>query len=209
VFYQNDSFGLSGLDGVKKALARRKLSLAAKGAFERNTLAVQAGLSAVMPANPDAVIIVAPYQPSAAFIRAAHEAALKASFSTISFVGTENLIASLGKEAEGIVISQVVPSPADAGLPLVHDYQAALKQAAANAAPSYVSLEGYVTGRVVLAALERAGREVTRESLVSALESIDHLDLGGMIFNFSATDHQGSKAVFLTVVREGLAQPLH
>jgi len=208
VFYQNDSFGLAGLSGVEKALARRKLGIAAKGTFERNTVSVQSGLTAVMEGAPDAVIIVAPYKPTAAFVRAAREAGLKAPFSTISFVGTENLIADLGRDATGLLISQVVPSPSDVSLALVRDYQAAIAKTAPDAAKSYVSFEGYVTGRALITALDRAGRDLTREKLIDAFHSISQVDFGGMTLSFSSTNHQGSSAVYLTAVKDGVAQPL-
>jgi ABC-type branched-subunit amino acid transport system substrate-binding protein len=206
VFYQNDSFGFSGLSGVEKALARRKLAIAAKGSFERNTLDVKGGLAAVLAGAPDAVVIVGPYQPTAVFVRAAREAGLKAQFATISFVGTESLIAELGPASAGMIVSQVVPSPVDTALPLSRDYQNALKKSAPAAAPTYVSFEGYAGGRVLLAALDLAGKDLSREKLIEAFHGMANLDLGGMSVSFSATNHQGSKAVYLTTIRDGKAQ---
>ena len=208
VFYQNDSFGLAGLAGVEKALGSRKLGLAAKGSFERNTVAVKGGLAAVMAASPDAVVIVAPYQPTAEFVRAARDAGLKSKFATISFVGTENLIAELGAAASGMIVSQVVPSPVDTNLAIARDYQAALKKAVPDATPSYVSFEGYVTGRVLLAALEKAGKDVSREKLIEAIHGLAKLDIGGMAISFSESNHQGSSAVFLTTIQDSKAVAL-
>jgi branched-chain amino acid transport system substrate-binding protein len=208
VFYQNDSFGQSGLSGVEKALTKRKMTLAAKGSFERNTLAVKTGLAAVIAGEPDAIVIVGPYKPSAEFVRQARAAGVKSEMATISFVGTENLIADLGKDSEGILISQVVPAPVDGSLRLSAEYQAALKKSAPSEAPSYVSFEGYVNGRVLVAALEKAGADPTREKLVEALNGMAGLDLQGMKLSFSAQNHQASSAVFLTRVKAGKAEPL-
>jgi ABC-type branched-subunit amino acid transport system substrate-binding protein len=205
VFYQNDAFGLSGLAGVEKALTRRKLALAAKGSFERNTVAVQAGMAPVMESKPDVVIIVAPYKPTAAFVRSAKAAGLKSKFATISFVGTENLIAELGPDANSLLISQVVPSPTDTALVLARDYQAALAATGGGASPSYVSFEGYITGRVLIAALDRAGKDLSREKLIEAFHGMAQLDFGGMKISFSPTNHQGSNSVFLTTVKDGKA----
>jgi ABC-type branched-subunit amino acid transport system substrate-binding protein len=207
VFYQNDSFGFSVLSGVEKALTRRKLALVAKGSFERNTLDVKGGLAAVLAGAPDAVVIVGPYEPTAVFVRAAREAGLKAQFATISFVGTESLIAELGAASEGMMISEVVPSPTDATLALSRDYQSALKKSAPGASPTYVSFEGYVGGRVLAAALDLAGKDLSRERLIDAFHGMSKLDLGGMIFSFSPSNHQGSNAVYITTVKDGKAQP--
>jgi branched-chain amino acid transport system substrate-binding protein len=208
VFYQNDSFEQAGLSGLDKALTKRKMAVAAKGSFERNTMAVKTGLAAVMAAEPDAVVMVGPYKPTAEFVRQARAAGVKGELATISFVGTENLIADLGRDSEGVLISQVVPAPSDASQRLTREYQAALKKTAPTEAPSYVSFEGYVNRRVLLAALEKAGADPSREKLVEALNSTRSLDLDGIKLSFSVQNHQASSAVFLTRVKGGKAEPL-
>ncbi len=207
VFYQNDSFGQAGLSGVEKALAKRSLALGGKGTFERNTVAVKSGLASIVAAAPDAVVMVGPYKPIAAFVSEARAAGLNVPLATISFVGTENLIGELGDAANGLIISQVVPSPDDQGIPLVRSYLDALKAVAGDAAPSYVSLEGYVTGRLLALGLDRLGAGVTREALISALESPPPSDLGGMRVAMAADNHQASDKVYLTQVSARKARP--
>src|SRR5258708_27054627 len=119
--------------------------------------------------------------------------------------GRENLIAELGADSEGVLISRVVPSSGDASHKLTREYQAALKKSAPDATPSYVSYEGYVNGRVLIAALAKAGAEPTREQLVEALNSTANVDMDGMKVSFSAQNHQASNAVFLTRVKGGQA----
>jgi ABC-type branched-subunit amino acid transport system substrate-binding protein len=208
VFHQNDSFGQAGLAGTTKALEKRSLKVAATGTFERNTVAVQTGLAAILAAKPDAIIMVGPYKPLAVFVKEARAAGLSCPLATISFVGTESLIAELGAAADGLVISQVVPSPSDASLPLAKAYQAALAKAQADAKPSYVSFEGYISGRVLLAGLDKAGADPTREKLVTGLEALSSLDLGGFTVSFAADRRQASDKVWLTRVAGGAAQPV-
>lgn len=208
VFYQNDSFGLAGLSGTEKALARRGLKLVAKGSFERNTLAVKSGLVAVLDGKPDAVVIIGPYKPTAAFVHEFRAAGARAALATISFVGTESLILEAGKDADGVIISQVVPSPEAPGLPLVKAYQGAIARLTPAVTPSYTTLEGYLTGRLLIEALGRLGTEPTREKLVDAIEAMEALDLGGIRLSFSAASHQGGKTIFLTSVVDGKARPI-
>ncbi len=208
VFHQNDSFGQAGLAGTTKALEKRSLKVAATGTFERNTVAVQTGLAAMLAAKPDAIIMVGPYKPLAAFVREARAAGLTCPLATISFVGTESLITELGAAADGLVISQVMPSPSDAALPVVKAYQAALTKVQADAKPSYVTLEGYVTGRVLLTGLAKAGADPTREKLVAGLEGISALDLGGFTVTFAADRRQASDKVWLTKVAGGQPKPV-
>jgi len=207
VFYQNDAFGEAGLKGTEKALKKRGLELVAKGTFERGTVAVKKGLADVMAGAPEAVVMVGPYKPIAVFLKEAKTAGLGAMFSTVSFVGTENLIAEAGAEGEGVVITQVVPSPDDSSVVLVKEYQAALAAVDPAAKPGYISLEGYATGRLLGLGLDKAGAEPSRQGLVAAIEGITNVDVGGMVLSFSATDHQGSDAVFLTRIKAGKAVP--
>ena len=205
VFHQNDSFGEAGLKGTEAALKKRNLTLAAKGTFERNTVAVKAGLAVLKEAAPDAVVMVGPYTPIAAFLKEAKVVGLTVPMATVSFVGTENLIAAAGEDGEGVVISQVVPSPQDTSVPLVKEYQEALKAAFPEAKPGYVSLEGYATGKTLGAILEKSGKEPTRAGLLAAAQGLQGFDLGGMALTFGPEDHQGSDAVFLTVISAGNA----
>lgn len=210
VMYQNDAFGLAGLGGVERALAKRNLTLVEKASFERNTVAIKKGLADIIDSEPDAVVVVGPYKPVAAFLAAARAAGLTARIATISFVGTENLIAEAGPVADGVIISQVVPSPAATTVPVVAQYRAALAKVP-NVQPGYVSLEGYLSGRVLVAALQQAmtgAAPLTRESLVTACEGLHDLDLGGFQVAYDATHHQASNRVFITVIQHGAAVPV-
>ncbi len=207
VLYQNDAFGLAGLGGTERALTKRTLTLVRKASFERNTVAIKKALADIIDSEPDAVVVVAPYKPMAAFLTAARAAGLSARIATISFVGTENLLAEAGAAAEGVVISQVVPSPADTTVPVVAQYRAALAKVP-DAKPGYVSLEGYLSGRVLVAALQHSGTEPTRDALVAACEQLHNLDLGGFVVGYDAADHQASDKVFITVIQQGAAMPV-
>jgi ABC-type branched-subunit amino acid transport system substrate-binding protein len=206
VFYQNDSYGESGLAATAKALKNRNLEVIAKGTYERNTVAVKAGLANILSGNPDAVIMVGAYKPVAEFVRQAVDAHLKAEFATISFVGTENLLGELGPAGDGLIISQVVPSPTDTSAAVVKDYDQALTKSDSSAKHSYASLEGYIGGRLLVAALQKAGGD-DREKIVDAIDSLGTLDLGGMKLSYGAGKHQGSDSVFLTRAKGGVAQP--
>lgn len=209
VFYQDDSFGQAGLSGTEKALKKRGLKIAATGNFQRNTEAVKTGLAAVMAAKPDAVVMVGPYKPIAAFVKEAKTAGFHPVMATISFVGTENLIKELGDTAKGLVISQVVPSPEDLSIPVVKDFQASLKKTFPNEEPSFVRLEGYITAKVLVTAIEKAGAGLTREGLLDTIEGMNNVDIGGMTVSFSKDNHQGANKVFMTQVSDGKAKPVN
>jgi ABC-type branched-subunit amino acid transport system substrate-binding protein len=201
IFFQDDAFGRAGYDGVKKAMDKRGLQLAAEGAYERNTVAVKSALLTIKRAEPEAVVMVGAYKPCAEFIRLAHKVEFTPAFVNISFVGASALAKELGTEGKGVIVSQVVPFPWDASLKVVADYQAAIKAMDAKAEPEFVSLEGYLVGRLAIAALEKAGTSPTREGMLRAIKDTGKFDIGGLVMTFSATKNEGLDQVFLTVIQ--------
>jgi len=201
ILYQDDSFGRVGLAGVNKALEKRGLSLVAEGTYKRNTTAVKSALLAIRKAKPQAVVMVGAYKPIAEFIKLARKTKLSATFVNISFVGSKALAKELGKDGEGVVITQVVPFPWDASIPLVKQYQAAMKAHDPSAEPGFVSLEGYMVGRIAIMALEKAGGEVTRQSFLQAVANTGAFDLGGITLTYGPGDNQGMDEVFLSIIQ--------
>ncbi|MCM8594298.1 ABC transporter substrate-binding protein [Accumulibacter sp.] len=200
VLYQNDGFGKSGLDGVVAALRKHNQAPSAVATVERNSVDVSQAVRTIAAANPQAVIMVTLYKPTAAFVRAMRKANQKPQFMTLSPVGADLLVQELGDEARGIGISQVMPYPWNDTTPLVRDYQKLLgKQGRA----SYYGLEAYVMARIFVDALRKSGKEPTREKLVSSLEAMQNHDLGGYRISFSPTDRLGSRFVDLTVIGSG------
>jgi len=94
-----------------------------------------------------------------------------------------------------------VPFPWDTSIPLVKQYQAALKANDASAEPGFVSLEGYMVGRVAIMALENVQGELTRESFLKAVADTGTFDLGGVTLTYGPGDNQGMDEVFLSVIQ--------
>jgi branched-chain amino acid transport system substrate-binding protein len=200
VFYQNDGFGKSGLDGVTNALKKHNLAPTATATVERNSVDVNAAVEVIAKAKPQAVVMVTLYKPTAAFVKAMKKAGQNPMFMTLSPVGTEQLIAELGPDARGIGISQVMPYPWSDVVPLVHDYQKLIGNKKNGF--SYYGIEAYAMARIMVDALRKAGKDPTREKLLAALEGTN-TDLGGFRVAFSPTNRQGSRFVELTVVGSG------
>lgn len=208
ILYQDDAFGLAGLEGVQRAMAKRNMSLVAEGTFKRNTTAVKSALLDIMKARPEAVVTVAPYKPVAEFIKLAHQVKMQAVFVAISFVGPDSLAQELGDQGTGVIVTQVVPFPWDATLPVVKAYQGAIAAVDSNAKPGFVSLEGYLAGRLVVEALERIKGEPTREALLDAIAAAP-FDFGGVTLSYGPMKNQGSDRVFFTILEaDGTFRPV-
>lgn len=208
ILYQDDAFGLAGLEGVNRAMAKRHMALVASGSFRRNTEAVKTALLDIMKAAPEAVVTVAPYKPVSKFINLARQVNLNAVFVAISFVGSDALAKELAGEGAGVIVSQVVPFPRDLSLPVVAAYQAALLALDNRTKPNFVSLEGYLVGRLIVETLKRAPGEPTRESFLDAIAKAP-FDFGGVTLSYGPTKNQGSDQVYFTVLQaDGSFKPV-
>jgi ABC-type branched-subunit amino acid transport system substrate-binding protein len=189
ILYQDDNFGRAGLAGTRRAMDKRGMKLVAEATFERNTVAVRAALLEIRKAAPQAVIMIGPYKPCAEFIKIARQIKFAATFVNISFVGSDALVKELGETGAGVVVTQVVPFPGDTSIPVVAAYQKALEVAWADAQPSFVSLEGYLVGRTVIAALDQIDGVPTRNALMEKLTDGTY-DFGGFTLNFGPDNNQ-------------------
>lgn len=117
--------------------------------------------------------------------------------------GSYQIAKGLGPLAQGMVFSQVVPSPWERKREIAREYQDAAKKASANPELSYGALEGYMTAKALVMALRTTGRELTRANLVKVIEN-SKFDLGGVTVRYSPGDHEGSQFVDLSMVgRDG------
>jgi branched-chain amino acid transport system substrate-binding protein len=190
-------------------MAKRNMSLVASGTFRRNTTAVKSALLEIMKANPEAVVTVGPYKPIAEFIKLARQAKLDAVFVAISFVGPDALAQEMGDQGAGVIVSQVVPFPGDTSLPVVASYQTALAALDPDAKPGFVSLEGYLVGRLVIEALKRVPGEPTREALLDAITSTGAFALDGIELIYGPAKNQGMDQVFFTILQgDGSFKPV-
>lgn len=209
LLYQDDAFGRVGLAGVTKALEKRDMKLVAEGTYQRNTVAVKSALLNIRKAKPDAVVMVGAYKPIAEFIKLSRKVKFNPTFVNISFVGSKALAKELGEDGEGVIVSQVVPFPWDDSVPLVKSYQAALKAVDGDAEPGFVTLEGYLVGRLAIEALKSAGKELDRSKFMETFASVGSFDFGGVKMGFAKDDNQGMDDVFLTVIqKDGSFKPV-
>ena len=199
VFYQDDAYGQAGLKGVQIAMDKRSMKIVALGKVERNTIKVEDAVKSINAVQPDGVIMISAYTSIAEFVRDMKKAGSTTQFHNVSFVGSTALADALKDEGYGVAISQVVPFPWSPSVPVVKEYEEVMAKAG-HTDFNFSSLEGYLVAKVMVEGLKRAGKALTREKLVAALESMDRVDLGDFVVSFSPTNHSGSKFVDLTMI---------
>ena len=203
VFYQDDSYGKAGLEGVVKALEKRNLVVVNHASYPRNSVNVEKAVDKISSVSPEAVIMVGIYDPCAKFIQQMKSKGSKAIFLNVSPVGANALGNALLNEGAGVVVAQVVPFPFDRRIPVVVEYKKRLGQYFPDAEPEFVSMEGYIAAKALCDIIEQVPEPITREAFVQTAESQTDKDIGGFSFTFGPGNHQGSDRIYFTQIAPG------
>lgn len=200
--YVDDSFGRDSLQGFQRAMQSRKLPPAAEIPFARVKPDVGKAVAEILKANPRALIIVGSATTTAALIRGIRTAGNQMQVMTLSNNSSLAFVKSMGKDGVGVIVSQVTPAPHLVTTELGQEFKLAARET--NATMSYAAMEGFVAAKVLVEGLRRAGRNLTREGFIQALESMRKLDLGGLMVDYGPGDRTGSEFVELTMIgRDG------
>ncbi len=211
-FTQNDGYGDAGYKGAVKALKEagfNKTESLAHGRYTRNTVNIEDGLGTILDAEiePKAIIMVGAYKACSEFIKLAKEDLPNAIFLNVSFVGSNALAKALGKDGEGVIVTQVVPH-FNSAAPGVKEYRNALKKYSPDSNPGFVSLEGYIAAKLLVEGLKKA-KKATTEDLIDGLHAVTNYDAGiGVPITFSKDLHQASNKIWPTVIKGGKFVPL-
>lgn len=202
IAHVDDSFGRDSLAGFKRAMQARKLTPAAELTFDRAKPDIGATLAAILKANPRALIIVGSATTTADLIRGIRAAGNQMQVMTLSNNSSQAFVKNMGRDGVGVIVSQVTPAPHLVTTGLGQEYKIAAKETGATV--SYAAMEGFVAAKVLVEGLRRAGRNLTRDGFIRALESMQKVDLGGLMVDYGPGDRTGSEFVELTMIgRDG------
>jgi branched-chain amino acid transport system substrate-binding protein len=198
--YNNSAFGKLMLPVVEEVAKEQGLTIVAKASLEMSGSDAAAATQAMAVERPQAIIVMA-FGPSLLpFIRATR-AQIGAPLYCPGIANSHQLIEALGDEARGLAYTMVIPYPFAATRTLTRDFRKTM--AAAGIALDYDHFFGYLNMRTLLAVLARTGKTITSQTIVTALERMKNVDIGGYTLDFSPTNHHGSKFVETVVVGPG------
>ena len=190
-FAHNDNPGArSALESTQKFIADRGEKMAGSVAIKNDGSDAAERAVELAKLKPKAVVLAVTNDVAAKFITAYRAAGGETAFYSFSFLNGQKLFQDIKKDAAGVVISQVVPYPWNSAMPVIAEYQAAMKKIGATEF-SYASLEGYVAAKVMVEGLKRAGSNPTPDSLQKGLESFRTLDIGGIAVSYRPGEHRG------------------
>lgn len=202
IMYQNDPFGESGRDGVIASLKKHKLEPVVMATYEKNTSDTAAAAEKIGKANPQAVIMISVNKPTASFSKEVRSVSNVAQLFNISVVNPKEIVKLIGPDySRGIGIAQVMPNPNLVTIPVVKEYQAAIKKhAPAGTEFNYTSLEQFIAAKVLVEGVRRAGANPTPQKVLASLAALNAYDPGGLPLHFSENNRVGGKFVELTII---------
>lgn len=198
IFHASDGFGQDVYEGFATAMQARGVQPAAVASFARPMGDIAQGIATINKANPQAVLVIGSGSEAARFIREARRAGSEAQFVTLSNNAADAFIKELGDDARGLIITQVVPGTNSSQMSLASEYRSLARQQGAET--SNAGMEGFMSAKVLVEGIRRAGPDLTRERLIGALEAMRDYDLGGILISYSSARHTGSSFVEMSIV---------
>lgn len=187
--------GIAALESAAKLHDLEIVKIARVAADFKN---LDESVAAIADAKPQAVLILAPSGPGIKFTEAIKKSKVSAQLAGLSVMSSDSLYKALGAQAQGMVITQIVPFPWSPKFGMTRDYQ---KLMAETKIPLSVdSMEGYMSARLLIEGLKAAGAKPTRESVIAGLESMNRKDVGGVQMSFSAADRSLIRLVEITMI---------
>jgi len=171
VVYQNNSFGKEVLQAAEASMKRYRLDKVAAASVQNDASDAEAAARTIVAANPEAVLIGLAGKPTISFVKAVRPMRKGLPLYALSVAAAT--LSSLGDDALGIAVSQVVPLPTNSVVPVVRDFLQAWKVGADVPAPSHLALEGYINARVFVEALRRTGKTPSRRAFIDTAWSIN------------------------------------
>ncbi|MBS7808989.1 ABC transporter substrate-binding protein [Variovorax sp. PCZ-1] len=199
IVYLDNAFGKEVLADAQKTLAANGIKATAEVALATDGKNLSGVIEQTLAAKPAAVFLASAGAASTGLVAGLKKVSPMLPIAGLSVALTNDGLKQLGNAVSGLAITMVFPDPNRARIQIVRDYQAAMR-AMGKEEFSLGSLESYINTRVLAEGLERAGRDLNRAKLQTALASVRNFDLGGFMVNYQASPFVASKYVDLGVM---------
>src|SRR5712671_5508298 len=199
VFYDDDSFGKDLLVGIERAMAKRNLKIHSSASVDREGKMIGDAVKTIGPTRPEATIVGSAGSTALRFVQEMLKQGYNMPYYMNSAINVASFTKELGQDARGMAVVQMMPAVNDASVSVAREFRKVAETKPGTPLTSK-GLEGFVAAKILVEGLKRAGKDLTREKLVKALEGVHNLDLGGIAARYSETEHLGLTYVDLAVI---------
>jgi branched-chain amino acid transport system substrate-binding protein len=200
LFYQDDGLGKTLLAELRQAAEAEQMTFLAELKVDPAQPDFKAAAAATEKVQPQAVIVGAAGTTFPAYVRSVQQTSVKPSFYGFSVASLDVINRELKEQARGIILSQIMPSLRNATIPVVAEYLQLLREKTPEARPSASQFEGFVHARLLVEGLRRAGRPLSTETFIKAMENAGDISFGRFVARYSAQSHNGSSYVELAII---------
>jgi branched-chain amino acid transport system substrate-binding protein len=194
--YQADGVGLSTRTTVNYTMQDQNLKLVGEAGISRDGSDVDAAVDAIAKSGAQAVIAPASFKVLYLFIRKAAEKGYRPTYFMMTSSLTTDFVKFLSTMKIDGYFTSKYPLISNKTSELVKSY---LRTAKTNGVkPNQIHIDGYVNAIVLAEGLKRAGKNPTRDSLMSGLESMNGWSAIDFPVHYSPTTHDGSSQVVMT-----------
>lgn len=185
VFYQNDDYGEDGYISLVNLLKNKNLQLVAEGSYKRNTLSINHAFNEIKDAKPEVIFVIGAYKTNSLFIKRAkeNENLKDVIFCNISFGDANSMVKELENlktDTKNLIFSQVVPSYTNTNIKAVQEYQTIMQKYFPNEEFGFLSLEAFLSSKILVNAISRITGDITREKLLLTLKTTPNNLLEGI-----------------------------
>ena len=201
-FYADDAFGRDNMVGAQQAMVKLKLKPVAEVLLDNRTIDIGPAVQVFAKARPQVIVVITNAKAAAEFVKQMRKSGVDSQYVSLSNTSGDGYIKDLGEAGNGVIVTQVMPYPYSDSAPIAREFRKLMKENS-SAAPSYASIQGFISAKLLVEGLKRAGPRPTQKGFALALESIGNIDLGGYSISYGPSKHDGSQYVDITMIKNG------
>jgi branched-chain amino acid transport system substrate-binding protein len=199
IVYVEDSFGKDALQGYKIGFSKMNREAVFVESFSRENPAFFKVIELTKRQQPNAIVFAGSSGAVVQGIEALRSTGWEGVVATLSNNASDGFIKQLGKNAPGVIVSQVFPwKPLDKNSTF-YEMTELLKTSGDPSPVSPAMMEGFVAAKVLVQGIKNAGPNVTRERLLRSLNSLQ-MKIDGLDLKYTSTNHEGLTFAELSII---------
>jgi len=195
-----DDFGSDAGTGALKALEALNMRASAVLRFDPRKPELAPLMQQLARADTEAVLLIGPAYAVVEGVAALRAAGSKAHVATLSNNASADFVKALGDNARGVIVTQLFPYERSQATPLVREAQTLARARGRSGELSPAAIEGFAAAKLLVEGLRRAGKDLTREGLLKALDGMRQVDLGGLELSIGPGNHAGLDFTDISII---------
>lgn len=192
LFYQDDEFGMEGKKGFDAAVEKYKLNVVGEEKYSRGAIDISSQVYNLKTAKPDYLFATTIPSHSIMLLKEAKKIGLNVPIFAVANTRFEQVIKVTGEAAENFYVTEYTALPNEKDVPSMANLMNLwYKKNPKDTLPARYYILSHVNAIIMVEAMKRCGKELTREKFIQVLETMKDFDTGGISgkITYSKNDH--------------------